>query len=50
MTNSAKDQLKETLRDDDYVDYVILIALIFLAVFGAYMWQKLRDQQKTLLL
>lgn len=50
MVKSSQDKYEKQLRSDDYVDYIVLAALVLVAVFGIGMWSRLKEQQKTLLL
>lgn len=42
-------KLSERLTDDDFFDWVLLGALVVVALFGLLMWRKLKEQQTVLL-
>jgi hypothetical protein len=43
MLAVGKNKLYKSLEKDDYVDYIVLVALVLIAVFGLGMWHKLKE-------
>ena len=50
MMDSSKDRVSYTLQTDDYIDYIIVVALVIVAVGGFLMWRKLQEQKQKILL
>lgn len=48
MVASGKSRLQQSASETDYTDYIVLVAILMLAVLGYRMWTTLKDQQKTL--
>ncbi len=48
MLIGSQNRLQQSLQSDDYVDYIVLVALVVVAAFGVGIWQKLKDQKGRL--
>ena len=42
-------KIKIALSENDFMDYVLLGSLVSVAIFGLFMFKKVREQQKVLL-
>jgi hypothetical protein len=56
LERHIKEQLKgrhkklgEKLADDDLIEWVIMGAMVLVAIFGFFMWRKLKEQKSVLL-
>jgi hypothetical protein len=44
LIRTSQSKLGSTLEKDDYVDYILVVSLFIVAIFGFGMWKKMHDQ------